>query len=406
MIKETLVIFCTYFENLYSFKNAPTENPIHQVAAEILGGDDRDWPCCSLTGRVKLAETDREALQFADLLPSRIDECSAEPIKSEATPTEVKASFCPPPMHWKLSGRNLDQVGGTTTCPGRQLHQDLILALDIGPKEKNNPNSSVCILGPGLLVPPLQYCSPSMHEICHAFHPDANITVVDALPFVHTLQNSTWDSKVRQIAKSVLTIDNARNVRDLTWSQVHALGTYILTIPEKIQQILNCHQQEFAAFVPQKYDYVFATMSLSYSLAHLYEDSMKSRALIAKYLGALKENGRLLIDEQTYKLMKRHITSLPSPVELAEANQKPVSWIYKSRNTEVNFSATSFSVPHSVRLENGHQFIKYCDPFTSALTPGILDTYESLVSDLYQIIRLPSPTGTIPVSVVQNLHDQ
>lgn len=257
-------------------------------------------------------------------------------------------------QEFAIENNGRSTTGGVTSDVLRYPHliRELI---EIKKQEKEKPDTNVLILGPGLSVVN-KSSSPHLHEMAAAFSKNAHITVVDIDDnLISEIGKSTFGFNERFIAESVLKTREGHNVKKYTLNEIDDIRDYIKEIPEKVTQNLEVQKEDFTKFkASRSYDYIFATQSLMYTYLNFQslerqEERKNSLLLTAKYLGSLKNNGVLVVDEMCYMLMRKQQTALPDPNSLKEA---AIRWDYKTKNSSTPFTARKVEIPNdSERLE-------------------------------------------------------
>lgn len=202
-------------------------------------------------------------------------------------------------------------------------------------KENLREDLSVLILGPGVESRRSSdgfLRSPQTHEILAAFSRKVKVTIVDIAEFVNRLTTSIFSEDQKEIAKNILSFCEGYNIGLLTPDQKSEVRKYMENIPQQIQQDLKLVQHDFADFdSEEKYDYIFALLSLRFALRKVQDSQEASLSLIEKYFSYLKDGGCFLVDESLYLLMRRNIIVMPSPEELIDG---PLKWSYLKTSFE------------------------------------------------------------------------
>ena len=177
---------------------------------------------------------------------------------------------------------------------------------------------SLLILGPGneetISRRSGRISSPQLHEILGVFPPETRVTVVDNDDFIQNLGESVYGDLEKKVARSVMQgLKKHKKSNRISNREIDKISNYIDNLSENIQQLhINFIQNDFADFKPNdKYNFIFALQSLMYSLDSA-ADRKAGLKIIANYLGALKNNGLLVIDHVTYIKMREFLKSLPS----------------------------------------------------------------------------------------------
>lgn len=237
--------------------------------------------------------------------------------------------------------------------------------------------------------------------------------MLDINKFVLGFQKSTFGTKQRQLAKSVMSITqydiplhlqtsafgtgqqqltksatsitrgNAPgfNVHLLSKTEAQEIDKYMKQIPDRLAQNLQLHQQDLSEFQTKKYNYIFATQSLLYALLDVRGSRQKFLRRIVKYLGALKTNGSLIIDEFAYTVIREEIRTIPDP---NIAPGKSVRWSYTDNaDSTTHFTTTRFCVPNTTRDTRRTPVLFYHD---AERQTRIMST-----TDIYTLTRLAHP---------------
>ena len=263
-------------------------------------------------------------------------------------------------------------VGGVTSGVLRYPH--LLVYLE---NSNLNQEAEVLILGPGMERYISEHfqriSSPHLNEILAYFSQNAQVTVVDIEDFVLSLQESLYSDFEREVAQSVLHVNDGFSLDRLTSQQIQFISQYIDRIPEEVQQHLNIIQDDFAQYSPgiRQFDIIFALQSLMYSIKNV--ERKEALEIFAKYLRALKDNGVLIIDEFAYLILQNHIKSLPN-----FSSDKTIVWYYANK---FPFLLERIPVPNqTVNNENPRIIFTF---------PGDERVRFKSTSNIYVIKRLP-----------------
>ena len=273
-------------------------------------------------------------------------------------------------------------AGGVTSGVLRYPHliQELI---EIKRKEIDKTNTDLLILGPGLSSVG-RVSSPHLHEILAAFSANTHVTVVDINDeLISEIGKSVFGFNERYLAESLLTAYNGHSVKKYSKNTIDNIRDYVEKISERVTQNIKIQKEDFANFkTSTKYDYIFAIQSLVYALlncqsSNSIEEKKNSLLITAKYLGALKDNGVLIVDEILYDLMRKHLTYLPNLKDFQEAE---IRWDYKTKTSSTPFTARKIEVPNNTRCVEKTAKVFYIDQENN---PRDVST-----TDLYFITRL------------------
>lgn len=291
-------------------------------------------------------------------------------------------AFCNEQIEIKDENNSPMLAGGVTSGVLRYPHlvKELI---EIKRKEIDKTDTNLLILGPGLSLVG-RVSSPHLHEILAAFSVNAHVTVVDNNDnLISEISKSVFGFNERYLAESLLTDYKGYSVKKYNKDTINKLRDYVEKIPEVVTQNIEIIKEDFAKFkISRKYDYIFATQSLMYALlqcqSHDSKEERKNSLLVsAKYLGALKDNGVLIVDEVLYDLMRKHLIYLPNPKDFKEAE---IRWDYKTKDLSTPFTARKIEIPNDSRSEKQTPMMFYIDQEKG---PRSVST-----TDLYFITRL------------------
>lgn len=217
--------------------------------------------------------------------------------------------------HYKKSASNgLMTVTATAVLRFPHMLSDL---MDQNEKGDKTARPSVLILGAGSQdIEEFGIELPFVHEIAAVF-PSSDLDIVDLDPNVAGAINKSHyrvefaldlAKRVVEDPENFSRFSKGEKSKQAQRSRELLKGlfeTIPLSLSEHENLKINVTTDYFELFTPSKsYDFIIATKSIIYPLVADILSTYQKRNLVQKYLSALKENGRLYVDFQTFILIE------------------------------------------------------------------------------------------------------
>jgi|GEM_PF-5242644 len=180
-----------------------------------------------------------------------------------------------------------------------------------------NDRARVLVLGAGIQTPESGFVLTFIHEVAAVF-PAGDLDIVDLDDRIaNAIEGSRYDRTfARTYAEKI--VRNPDNFSRFALDSKKAskarrchkrIAKLVQAIPLKMSQQRELKIKVEAAYFEnhkpaEKYDYIIATKSVLYPLARDKLPAAQKRQLVNKYLKALKGDGRMYVDYQTFLLMK------------------------------------------------------------------------------------------------------